>query len=246
VKTVDALLDSLDTDHGVLEVLVGSFWTAVVIDSDPPRCGLASTLRPPFHPHGPPVGWAGTLLERSGLELAGLLRSSSTLEASIGMAALNGLLEVDESACIELNAAEVILERGAGRRVAIVGHFPFVERVSRAAADCCVLELRPRQGDLSADRAAEVLPRADVVAITGTSLTNHTFDSLVELCRSDAYVIALGASAPLSPVLLDAGLDAVSGTLVTDPPRVLRSVGQGATYRQMKRAGGIRLLTLQN
>jgi len=40
------------------------------------------------------------------------------------------------------------------------------------------------------------------------------------------------------------GVDAVSGTLVIDPERVLQSVGQGATFRQIKRAGGLRLLTM--
>ena len=89
-----------------------------------------------------------------------------------------------------------------------------------------------------------MLPQADVVALTGTSLINHTFDGLIRLCRSDALVLLLGPSAPLTPILFEAGVNAVSGTLVTDPERVLRSVGQGATFRQIKRAGGLRLLTL--
>ena len=131
VTLVEVLLKSLQTDAPVRQVSVGAFWTAVVMDTDPPRCGLASTLRPSTHPGGPPVPQAGQLLEQTGRELAGWLRSSSTLEASIGMAAFNALLEVDEGAGIEVNAEEVILAQGSGRRVAIVGHFPFVERVRR-------------------------------------------------------------------------------------------------------------------
>ena len=243
MSIIEALLQSLHTDALVRQVLVGAFWTAVVLDTDPPRCGLASTLRGATHDEGPPVPRAGRLLERSGRELAGWLRSSSTLEASIGMAAVNGLLEVDETACTEVNADRVILDRGTGRRVAIVGHFPFTERVKQAAAECWVLELHPRLGDVPADQAGEVLPQADVIALTGTSLINHTFDGLIRLCRPDAFVLLLGPSAPLSSVVFDAGVDGVSGTLVTDPERVLRSVGQGATFRQIKRAGGLRLLT---
>ena len=245
MNTIETLLESLQTDAPVTQVLVGAFWTAVVLDTDPPRCGLASTLRPATHPSGPPVPQAGHLLERSGRELAAWLRSSSTLEASIGMAAFNALLNMNETACTEVNAEEIILERGTERRVAIVGHFPFVERVRRAAATCWVVELHPHPGDLPAEQATEVLPQADVVALTGTSLINHTFDALIGLCRPDAFVLLLGASAPLSPVLFKTGVDAVSGTLVTDPERVLRSVSQGATFRQIKRAGGLRLLTLQ-
>ena len=271
VSTIDALLESLGDDAAVRQVLVGAFWTAVVLGTDPPRCGLASTLRAETHDSGPPVPEAGHLLEYGGRELAGWLRSPSILRASIGLAAVNALLEVDETGCTEINAEQVILERGAGRRVAIVGHFPFVERVRQAAAECWVLEMRPRPGDLPAERATEVLPQADVVALTGTSLTNHTFDGLVGLCRPDAFVLLLGASAPLSPVLFGAGgrilryaqndgcvrgeggqnplcrlgVDAVSGTVVDEPERVLRLVAQGATFRQIKRAGGLRLLTLE-
>lgn len=243
-STIEQLLAHLADDAPVQQVLVGAFWTAVVLDTDTPRCGLASTLRPATHPAGPPVEEAGKLLEHSGRELAGWLRSSSTLKASIGMAALNALLDVDQEACVEINAADVICERGADHNVAIVGHFPFVERVRQAAAECWVLEQQPHPGDISANRADEVLPRADVVALTGTSLINHTFEDLMGHCRPDAFVLVLGPSTPLSPVLFDAGADAVSGTLVIDPQRVLRSVGQGATFRQIKRAGGLRLLTL--
>jgi uncharacterized protein (DUF4213/DUF364 family) len=127
--------------------------------------------------------------------------------------------------------------------VAIVGHFPFIDRVRDAADRCWVLELHPGPGDLPADQAREVLPQADVVALTGTSLLNHTFDELIGLCRPDAYVLLLGPSTPLSPVLFEAGVNALSATRVDDIEQVLFSVGQGATFRQIKRRGGLRLLT---
>ena len=98
-----------------------------------------------------------------------------------------------------------------------------------------------KTGDLAASHAHEVLPQADVVALTGTSLINHTFDDLMALCRPDAFVVLLGASAPLSPVLLEHGVDAVSGTQVVDVPAVLGAVGEGATFRQIP---GKRLLTM--
>jgi hypothetical protein len=157
------------------------------------------------------------------------------------MAALNALLEVDEAACTQVNAENVILQRAAGSQVAIVGHFPFVERVRQVADTCWVLELLPRDGDLSAEDAVKVLPQADVVALTGTSLLNHTFDDLIALCRPNAFVVLLGASAPLSPLLLERGVDAISGTLVVDVPAALQAVGQAATFRQIP---GKRLLTM--
>jgi uncharacterized protein (DUF4213/DUF364 family) len=86
-----------------------------------------------------------------------------------------------------------------------------------------------------------VLPQADVVALTGTSLINHTFDDLIGLCRPDAFVIVLGGSTPLSPVLFDYGVDAIAGTRVVDVAAASRTVAQGATFPQIR---GKRLLAM--
>jgi hypothetical protein len=143
----------------------------------------------------------------------------------------------------EANAEEVILARGTGRQVVIVGHFPFVERVRAAAAQCWVLELRPAPGDLPASEAERVLPQADVIALTSTSLLNHTADALIDLCRPEATLLLLGPSTPLAPALFEAGIDVLSGTMVDGLEAVLASVSQGATFRQIKRNGGVRLVT---
>jgi uncharacterized protein (DUF4213/DUF364 family) len=225
-------------------VRIGAFWTAVVLEDG--RCGLASALRgDDHHHHGQhPVREAGHLHERSALALAELARSDSLLEASIGLAAINALLDVDEDACLEMNAEQVILEQGTGKGVVVVGHFPFIPRVREAARQLWVLEKRPGQGDLPAEAAPDVIPQADVVAITGTSLINHTFEELVRLCRREAFVLVLGPTTPLSPVLFNYGVGVISGTLVTDPETVLRYVSQGASFRQIKRSKGVKLLTL--
>jgi hypothetical protein len=59
-------LNSLSADAPVRQVLVGAFWTAVVLDIDPLCCGLASTLRGETHQDGPPIPETGRLLEYSG------------------------------------------------------------------------------------------------------------------------------------------------------------------------------------
>ncbi len=162
-------------------------------------------------------------------------------EVSIGFATLNALLDVDLGLCREVNALDIILERGTGRDVAVVGHFPFTPRLKQSAKNLWVLERNPQGDDLPASEAPDILPRADVVAITGTSIANGTFDDLLAHCRQDAFVVVLGATTPLSPVLLDAGVHAISGTLVVDAETVRLAVSQGATFRQIK---GKRLLTM--
>jgi hypothetical protein len=60
-------------------------------------------------------------------------------------------------------------------------------------------------------------------------------------CRPNAFVIVLGSSTPLSPVLFDRGVDAVAGTWVVDVAAALRTMSRGATFPQI---AGKRLLTM--
>jgi uncharacterized protein (DUF4213/DUF364 family) len=242
---IDDLLAILQTDARVCDVRVGVFWTAVVVEK-PGRersCGLASTSADKEHHHGAPlVREAGSLLERGALELAVLARSDGQMERAIGLATINALLPRDERSWVELNAEHVIREQGAGRRVVVVGHFPFVGRLRRHVGHLDVLELHPVvPTDLSADRAEQVIPEADVVAITSSTLINRTFDGLISLCHPGAFVLMLGPTTPLAPVLFEYGVDVISGTVVEDIDCVLRGVSQGATFRQIR---GKRLVTM--
>ena len=98
-----------------------------------------------------------------------------------------------------------------------------------------------REGEYAAAAAADLIPRAEVVALTGSALINHTLDGLLSLCRPGATVIVLGPSTPLSPVLFDHGATIISGARVVDEEMTLCTVGQGATFQQVQ---GVRLLTL--
>jgi uncharacterized protein (DUF4213/DUF364 family) len=240
MKIIDDLLSSLSYEAGVRDIRLGPFQTAVLTR----YCGLASSPHKEGHSHHhgqAPVAEAGLLISRSALELARMAYSESQYEAVIGMATINSLIEVDEARCVEINAADLLIEKGRGKKVALIGHFPFVLRLGQAAGKLWVIEKNPRQGDFSADEAERLLPQADVIGITGTAFTNHTIGPLLNLCPSEAYIVLLGGTAPLSPVLFDHKVNAVSGTRVVDPQAVLNYVSQGATFRQIK---GLRLLTM--
>lgn len=94
-----------------------------------------------------------------------------------------------------------------------MGHFPFIPTVRKYAKELWVIEKNPKKGDYDEAEADNLIPQADVVAITGSALATHTMEHLLELCNSRAFVIALGDTAPLSPILFDHGLDAISGTI---------------------------------
>ncbi len=235
---LDDLLDSIRRDAAVTDVRVCISWTAVVSA----ECGLAAVVPEPERPYGTyAVSEAGSLRGQSAAAVAQLARSDSAVERSIGIAALNSLLEVDRASCVELNAADLLMERGKGKHVAMVGHFPFVSRLKLEVGELSVLELRPQGDDLPASEAGRVIPQADVVAITGSTLVNGTIEGLLALCRPDALVVVLGPTTPLCPVWFDYGVDVVSGTVVEDRDTALRYLSEGASFRQLR---GVKLLTM--
>ncbi len=239
MKILDDLLSTLHQESPVIGVCQGFFQTAVLTIS----CGLASTPHDGTYRHGDAiVQEAGTLLQKKALELAQMAYSPSPLEAAIGMATINSLLDVDERYCVELNAADLLTEKGSGRNVALIGHFPFVPQLRRAVRELWVIEKHPQKGEFTEEQAENLVPQADVVGITGTAFTNHTIEDLLSLCQPQSYVVVLGGSTPLSPILFDYGVDAISGTKVIDPEATLHCVSQGATFRQIR---GIRLLTMK-
>jgi hypothetical protein len=156
------------------------------------------------------------------------------------MATINSLIDIDESKCIEKNAFEILLEKGEGKNVAVVGHFPWIPKLRGKVQNLWVLEQRLREGDLPAGEADRILPQCDVVGITGTSFINHTLEGLLALCKK-AFVVLIGPTSPLSPILFDYGIDAICGAEVVDVDKVIRSISEGATFKEVS---GVRLLTL--
>jgi uncharacterized protein len=194
MTVINDLLAAVPADHSrILDVRIGAAWTAVVAEVDGARrCGLAATLSRLGHV-GPSVRDAGHLHERSGRALCDLAHSSSPAEVAVGMAAINALLPRAPSTWVDVNAAEVLAERGRNGPVALIGHFPFVdwlrERIANAVgAGTGSTARRPA----SQHSAADIVPQAGVVAITSMTLLNHTFDGLLALRRPDAQVMLLG------------------------------------------------------
>ncbi len=245
MSVLDRLLPELPPGE-VLEVTIGLHWTAVVVDTaGGRRCGLAATQQTAGHTPErlPTVRDAGRLEGRPALELASWGDSDSLTEVSVALATVNALLPTP-AGCIDLSAQDYLARHAAGARVALVGHFPFVDSLRAQVAQLWVLELHPQQGDLPAGAAEEIIPQADLLAITSTTIVNRTLETLLRLRRPEATVLLLGPSTPLSARLFDLGIDVLSGSVVEDVATVTRLVRHGATFRQVKR-GGVRLVTLE-
>lgn len=235
----DELLAGLDPGLAADSVNIGAHLTAVVSGS---RCGLSTTLAPRGAPHArPSVKAAGELAGRPLIELARLIRSELPMEACVGMAAINAGLPREGLQISERNGFEVLLERSRGARLVIVGHFSFVDKLIGHARETTVLELDPRAGDLPASADERVIPPAEVVAITGSAFANRTIEKLLELTRGK-WVMVLGPTTPLSPLLFDHGISALAGSLVSDVALTVRQIREGAIFKQLT---GVRRVMLE-
>ncbi len=235
MRILDDLISTLTEDSRVKEIHACVFWTAVLSK----HCGLASTFHEE-HPYHRPVKDVGNLAGKSALELVGYARSDNPLEASIGMAAINSLIDIDEARCVEENAFDILAREGMDKKIAIVGHFPWVSKLRTVAKRLWVIEQRPEEGDLPAEAAESILPQADVVGITGTSFINHTIEKLLELSKS-SFTIMVGPTSPLSLVLFDYGVDVIAGVKVVEPEKTIRCISEGAIFGQIE---GVKLVTM--
>jgi len=237
------ILESLP-GHPVSQVRIGLNWTAVVVDKENgSQCGLASTLKADHHHSGKPtIPGSHPLESYSSLELASWIESEIPLHRSIGCAAINALLPRQPESWVDQNAEDAIRQKGKGKRNVLIGHFPFAESLRAGLKDFSVLELNPTGDDLPVSDAPDILPKADLIAITGMTFINHTLPGLLGLCKPEAFILLLGPSTPLTPILADYGVDLLAGSSVEDIPAVLTAVAQGANFRQVHKAG-VRLIT---
>jgi uncharacterized protein (DUF4213/DUF364 family) len=246
MSVIDEIIKTL-VPAKILSIQVGMSRTAVLAETpEGLRCGLAASLSNAEYDHrcNPRVAKAGHLIDLTLAELTGLIHSPSQTEASIALATVNALLPKWEAPCTTLNATELMISQGKGKNIAVIGHFPFIDEMRPQVKNLWVLELNPREGDLPAEAAAQIIPQADLLAITATTLINQTFEALVALCRENTTVIMLGPTTPLTPILFENGVDILSGTEVLDPEAVMRGIAEGASMHQLKKEGFIRYVSI--
>ncbi|MEA2077206.1 MAG: DUF364 domain-containing protein [Candidatus Marinimicrobia bacterium] len=235
MKLLNRLISDI-AETPIEEVIVGVHSVLVKTQH---ACGIASTIK--YCGHNINVQHAGDLESLNLKELAKYALSDNLLEASIGMAAINCGLSKTIGKYRMVNAKEIILKKGKNKTVGIIGHFPFLEEQREQYKDCYIFEKFPHERDLKESDIPTYLPKVDVAAITGTAITNHTFDEVRANLPKNSYNIILGPSTPLSPILFDYGMDMVSGSLIRDYECTRKHVLQATPTRHLK---GIEMISI--
>ncbi|RIV20953.1 hypothetical protein D2Q93_11110 [Alicyclobacillaceae bacterium I2511] len=233
----EELIEAVPPDLRVERCLVGLNWTLV----QSKNTGIAMTTV-----EGPRrSSLAGSIVGMPVRELAKQIKSWNEVDAALGLAAINSVLnEVNHvrewngalpTHYEEANAFTVLRDQVVGKRVSVIGHFPSLE----SWKDICqlsILERHPQDDDLPDPACEYLLPEQDFVFMTATTLINKTFPRLLQLARK-SRVILVGPSTPMTPILFQYGVDVLGGMIVTEAASVWQAVGEGGDMELFRKGG---------
>lgn len=235
-KLYDALIDGIGDGPGPEKILTGERWTLALRGKD---TGMAMTT-----PLESRSSLPGPLTGLSLKQAAQQIKSWNFTRASEAMAVINAYYNSEERRS-SLHAAQYSDDFCArdlnlgGKTVALIGHLRVPEKDLAPAREVYILERCPRQGDYPDSACEYLLPRCDVVFITGSALINKTMPRLLQLCRG-AVSVLIGPTVPLAPALLEAGAHILSGLVVSHREEMIAftldpAISKGSPYRYGKR-----------
>ena len=222
----DQLLATVPADDRLEKIHLGRHW--LMLETSAQAFGLAQLGS------GGQAPDLNRLLGRPLREVAALVKSWNFQEASVGLAAINAHLntraELDRAAAAGSGSADgdafdLFLSRVKGKKAAIIGRFPYLERLASHCRSLIVFERDPGPHDLPDSAAEFLLPEQELVFITATSIINKTLPRLLELCAG-AGVGLVGPSTPLTPLLFQHGVEALSGLIPVDQRKVAEVVAR--------------------
>ncbi len=228
----DLLLDSSQTETEVREVIIGLTWTLCRAE------GIGLCMSPGIPTRTLP--WSGTLVHRPIEELSAWIRSWDSYQATVAMAAINAAINstsplpakgqpISLQGSSNLAVFEYFLPLIRGQKVAVIGRYPGLSRYEQEVS-MTVIERQPNAQDLPDPASEYILPEADWVFLTATSIPNKTFPRLVELARN-AKLVLMGPTVPWLPDLAAMGIDYLAGVAVTNPEALKQTVAEGGGVR---------------
>jgi hypothetical protein len=222
MEVLSKLIESID-DYEIKDSFVGVFETLI----QSRYYGVSSTLRPIEKRKDTSI----KIIGNSTLSVSKLALSENPLEASIGIATINSVLNRDSLNFEYINAYDLILN---SNNVGVVGRFPFIEKLKNKVNKLFVFELFPIEGEYHSKYLKNYINDLDILAVTATTLINHTFEDIIRYKTNKTKLIMLGPSTPLSPILFDYGVDIISGTIVSDKDLFINGIKEGKGFKNLK------------
>jgi uncharacterized protein (DUF4213/DUF364 family) len=227
-RVYELLLDHCDTDAVVDNVMIGLVWTLCQS-----KHGTGLAMSPNSATRTLP--WSGDLVGKPLKDLAAWILQWQPHQATIAMAAINSCLNnrsLPNSVALDntsqhpnLAVFDYFLPQLQGKKVVVIGHYPNIEQY-QDLMQLTVLERQPTGEDLP-DAACEfLLPEADWVFLTASSIPNKTFPRLAELA-TNAKTVLMGATTPWLPQFHEFGIDYLAGVEVINAEALYQTASQG-------------------
>lgn len=235
-KLYDELISAIPDDITIKDCVLGVNWTMVR------SIGTGLAMTPPTE-RRTTIPISGNIAGKPVAQIAQLIKSWNIFEATIGVAAINSVFNsienVKQTYKIDIknhvNIFDDMQEEIAEKKVAVIGHFPNIERWD-TLCQLSVLERRPLPGDLPDPACEYILPEQDYVFITGTTLANKTLPRLLQLSRN-ACTVLVGPSVPLSPIMFRYGADVLGSTVVFDSQTLKQGLQEGGSSDMLSKYG---------
>jgi uncharacterized protein len=187
----------------------------------------------------------GKLRGRPALDLAREALGDNGIRRAVGIAAMNALADTcwrcrphpDTELRFGIDAFDATEMRPSDRVVVVGAFVPFLRELKRRRQPYLVLEQDPatlKADELPffrpAEEAARVVPDADVLLITGTTLINDTLEDLLRWAKPNARVTMVGPTVSLLPdAFLRRGADILGTIRITDPDAFLDMLAEGGS-----------------
>jgi len=249
IATIGTILGSELEEITIERAVVGLFFTGVKLSNGTTGASATPIKSIPEAVCCPSSAMAmpfpGKLAGRRAADVAREALSGHGIRRAVGIAAVNALADC----CWQRRPhRDVELQHGVdafdatdirhGDNVVVVGAFvPFLKELKRRGQAFLVLEQDPstlKADELPffrpAEQAAEILPDADVVLITGSTLVNNTLEHLLALTRPDARVTVVGPTVGMLPdAFLARGADVLGCVRITEPDAFLDLLAEGGS-----------------
>lgn len=226
----EMLLDHCASDAVVNNLMIGLVWTLCQTKG---KTGVGLSMSPGFATRT--LSWSGSLTGKPITDLAAWILDWNPYQSTVAMAAINSCINnrpLPESVIVEsdpehanLAVFDYFLPQLHNKKVVVIGHYPGIERY-QDLMQLSVLEKEPIAADLPDSACEFLLPSADWVFLTASSIPNKTFPRLVELA-SHAKTVLMGPSVPWLPQLYEFGIDYLAGVEITDPRALYHTAAQG-------------------
>ena len=230
----DLLQDYAGGSQALDELILGQVWTYC----DAGAIGLA--MSPDASTRTLP--WSGELKGQRVSALTGWLREFDVWKSAVGMAVVNaginarasapdGIDLISEGYSNNLAVFEHFRSDLADKHVVVIGRYPGLhEWAQKNQIDMAVLERQPGPQDYPDSACEYLLPDADWVFITASSLTNKTFPRLARLARG-ATTVLMGPTTPWLPEFYHFGIDYLAGVVIDESARVRTTLAEGGGVR---------------